>query len=394
MYVTAIQLLINTANVCVDYLEKAGSGSLGSMTASGKIVNAGMNNRTLYAVWYQKLTGTNLQGEPYCAMGVSSMYGLCFGKELGKKLLCGGYYHYCPTGYNRFKEKGRIYNTPAVGDVVFYWSSSLGRWGHTGMVIEVNGNRYKTVEMNTSSASQVIRNGGATRIKTYTVGAQKEAFGRPDWSLVTEDVLNDNTLWIQRLQMAIGTDVDGIFGKDSLSKLPTLKKGSSNKEAIRIVQEKLTRYGFDTNGLDGIFGSGMAKAVSDFQTQVVGITGDGQIDAGYSTWTTLINYTGKVEAPAPVEPPKPEEPTMPTPFGWEDLGNGDWKYYNGGPNSEVRNDWIDYKGDWYYFKDDGYMVRGCRFVAANGKPYSFDETGKMEYTNSLGELNPENDKYY
>ena len=171
-------------NTAVGYLEKANKSNLGDFTPNGKIVNAGSANYTVYWQWYSELGYGNLQGEAYCAGAVSTMTVSAFGLEKAKKLLCGDLFVYCPTGYNQFKAKKRIYSTPKRGDVVFFWSDSLGRWSHTGYVIGVdsNGNGYTTWEANTSSGNDVVvRNGGATCNKHYTLGQRKVAFGRPDY---------------------------------------------------------------------------------------------------------------------------------------------------------------------------------------------------------------------
>ena len=168
----------------INYLEKATVSDLGDWTPAGKSRNAGYNNYTVYWDWYKKNGFGSYQGSAYCAAGVSTMLISGFGVEKAKKLLCGNVYIYCPDGYNRFKNKGRIYKSPRVGDIVFFWSSSLGRWGHTGIVIGVdsNGQGYTTWEANTTSGNDVVvRNGGATCKKHYTLGARKAEFGRPDY---------------------------------------------------------------------------------------------------------------------------------------------------------------------------------------------------------------------
>ena len=166
------------------YLEKATSGDLGDFTENGKVRNAGYNNYTIYWDWYKTLGYGSYQKEPYCAGYVSTMMVSAFGLSKAKKLLCGDLFIYCPIGYNQFKAKGRIHSTPKDGDVIFFWSDSLGRWGHTGFVIGVdaNGKGYTTMEANTSCGNDtVVRNGGATCKKHYTIGARKVAFGRPDY---------------------------------------------------------------------------------------------------------------------------------------------------------------------------------------------------------------------
>lgn len=168
------------------YLEKATVSDLGDFTDEGKIRNAGFNNYTVYWDFYNKDGYVDYQGQAYCACGVSESAVMGFGLEKAKKILCGDLYIYCPTGYDRFKAKGRVGSVPKKGAVAFFYSSSLGRYSHTGWVIGVdsNGQGYTTWEANTSSGNDVVvRNGGATCIKHYSsVGNTR--FGYPDWESV------------------------------------------------------------------------------------------------------------------------------------------------------------------------------------------------------------------
>lgn len=181
---TSLSQFFNFLKTSDGYLEKANGTNLGDFTPSGKVVNAGSANYTVYWKWYKELGYGNMQGSAYCACGVSTMLVSAFGLTKAKKLLCGDLFVYCPTGYNQFKNSKRIYTNPKPGDVVFFYSDSMGRYSHTGWVVGVdsNGKGYTTWEANTSSGNDiVIRNGGATCYKHYTLGQRKVAFGRPDW---------------------------------------------------------------------------------------------------------------------------------------------------------------------------------------------------------------------
>lgn len=174
-------------STAVGYLEKASASDLGDFTAAGKTRNAGYNNNTVYWQWYKELGYGDLQGQYYCAAAVSTMCANAFGLEKAKKILCGDLYVYCPTGYEHFKSKGRIFSTPKAGDVVFFYSAKNKRYSHTGWVIKVDsdGKGYTTWEANTSSGnSTVVRNGGATANKHYGINDATAAFGRPDWAAV------------------------------------------------------------------------------------------------------------------------------------------------------------------------------------------------------------------
>lgn len=173
---------------CIGYLEKATKADLGDMTPEGKIRNAGYNNFTLYWQWYKEATDKDYNGQAYCACFVSVMLCIAFGIVAAKRLLCGDLFIYCPDGYNRFKKKGRIYDVPEVGDIVFFYNNSLGRYGHTGFVVKIlkddkgKTTGFVTIEANTSSGNDtVVRNGGATCRKSYTLKSVNAAFGRPDY---------------------------------------------------------------------------------------------------------------------------------------------------------------------------------------------------------------------
>lgn len=174
---------------CIGYLEKANGKDLGDLTPEGKIRNAGSANYTLYWQWYKEQFGLNYQAQAYCAGWVSIMLTLAFGKEQAQKLLCGSPFVYCPDGYNQFKRYGRIHTTPEIFDVAFFWSNNLNRWGHVGWVIKVlkddkgHITGYVTIEANTTSTQNtVVRNGGTTARKSYSLDDRKVAFGRPDWA--------------------------------------------------------------------------------------------------------------------------------------------------------------------------------------------------------------------
>jgi len=171
-------------NSTIGYLEKASLSNLGDFSSSGKTVNAGYGNYTIYWEWYKQLGYGNWQGNPYCAAYVSTMLACAFGLEKAKKLLCGDLYIYCPTGKDRFKSKGRLYYTPQSFDIAYFWNNTLNDYRHTGVVVGVdaNGKGFTTIEANTSSGNNnVVRNGGATCKKHYTLKSVKVCFGRPDW---------------------------------------------------------------------------------------------------------------------------------------------------------------------------------------------------------------------
>lgn len=88
----------------------------------------------------------------------------------GKKLLCGSYTEYTPSGKGNFVKIGCWGKEPKLGAIVYFYSPNMGRVAHVGAVVKMakNGNTYKimTVEGNTSSGL-FNRNGGCVTTKTY-----------------------------------------------------------------------------------------------------------------------------------------------------------------------------------------------------------------------------------
>ena len=93
------------------------------------------------------------------------------------------------------------------------------------------------------------------------------------------DVTNSNNTdnWIKRLREECN--------KQGFSSYPTLKKGARGN-ITKLLQEKLVSLGYNTNGIDGIFGIGTNKAVMSFQKSN-GLVADGIV--GQNTWRKLLN---------------------------------------------------------------------------------------------------------
>ena len=97
-------------------------------------------------------------------------------------------------------------------------------------------------------------------------------------STVNNEIKSNNTdNWIKRLREECN--------KQGFSSYPTLKKGARGN-ITKLLQEKLVSFGYNTNGIDGIFGIGTKKAVMSFQRSN-GLVADGIV--GQNTWRKLIN---------------------------------------------------------------------------------------------------------
>lgn len=97
--------------------------------------------------------------------------------------------------------------------------------------------------------------------------------------------------WVARLQAECNKQgfsnqkVDGIAGPNTLKGCPTLRKGAQGN-ITKLLQEKIVSLGYNTNGIDGIFGSGTYSAVREFQ-KTRGLSIDGIV--GQNTWRKLLN---------------------------------------------------------------------------------------------------------
>ena len=162
-----LEKVIEVAKAEIGYLEKKSNSQLDDKTA-----NAGSNNYTKY--WRDVKPEWN--GAYWCAVWVTWVFQTALGKQRAKELLKHYPYVYCPTLAGLFTK----YSTPQVGDIVIFWKN--GEYAHTGLVIAVNGNRFTTIEGNTSGASSVVPNGGGVCQKTYNLSDVNAKFCRPDYS--------------------------------------------------------------------------------------------------------------------------------------------------------------------------------------------------------------------
>lgn len=169
----AIDALIACAENEVGYLEKRSNSQLDSKTG-----NAGTANYTKY--WRD--LKPSYQGQPWCAVFVSWIMYKTFGLETAKKLLkhtSDFPYVYCPTLGARFTKHAN----PQRGDIVIFYRN--GTFAHTGIVTNVQGDRFWTIEGNTSGGSTIIANGGGVCAKYYyNSNLPGTKFCRPDYSIV------------------------------------------------------------------------------------------------------------------------------------------------------------------------------------------------------------------
>lgn len=174
-----IEKLILIAKNEIGYLEKKSNIQLDDKTA-----NAGSNNYTKY--WRD--IKSSYQGQPWCAAFVSWCFMKAFGLDKAKKLLKHWPYVYCPT----MSELFTLNSYPKIGDIVIFYHN--GTFTHTGVVTAVIGDKFYTIEGNTSGASGIIANGGGVCAKSYyNSKLPGTKFCTPDYSLVTSSTETTNT---------------------------------------------------------------------------------------------------------------------------------------------------------------------------------------------------------
>ena len=270
--------LLTLAAAEIGYHEKASAAQLDSMTA-----NAGTGNFTKYARDLDAIPdyyNGKKQGFAWCDVFVDDLFVIAFGEDVGREMLCqpkrsAGAGCYYSALY--FRQAGRFYNLPEVGDQVFF-TFAVGEVSHTGIVETVadGGTLFSTIEGNSSDS--VAR-------KAYRVGsAQIYGFGRPRWELAADEaapVSESDT----RPKPAAKPETYTIT-------LPEIKIGDEGSLVERI-QTLLIARGYDCGGRkfsgrelpDGDYGPATEFAVRDLQ-QAYGIYIDGVV--GEKTMTALL----------------------------------------------------------------------------------------------------------
>ena len=218
----AIEKVILIAKNEEGYLEKKSNNQLDDKTA-----NAGSANYTKY--WRD--IKPDYQGQPWCAAFISWCFMKAFGLDNAKKLLKHWPYVYCPTLGKLFARNAN----PKIGDVVIFYHN--GTFTHTGLVTAVIGDRFYTIEGNTSGASGIIANGGGVCAKSYLNSQMPGTkFCTPDYSIVSNAVNKPSD--INKIPSnTIQTGEKYMFNPE------TVKAGDKNTSVL-LLQEILRARGF------------------------------------------------------------------------------------------------------------------------------------------------------
>lgn len=230
-----IERVIATAKAEIGYLEKKSNSQLDDKTA-----NAGSNNYTKYARDLDNIKdfyNGKKQGFAWCDVFVDWCFVQTFGVERAKILLCQPDKSLgAGVGYSAqyYKQKGQFYNSPKVGDQIFF-----NKYAHTGLVVGIDNSYVYTIEGNTSSASGVVANGGCVRDKKYSINSSSiDGYGRPNY-VIEEEEEPSNIIAPEELEKVAKDVISGKYGNGS-DRVKNLEQAGYNyKEVQNKVNEML-----------------------------------------------------------------------------------------------------------------------------------------------------------
>ena len=278
--------------------------------------------------------------------------------QRGQKALCGDYFKYTPSGAGQFKKAGRWHTVPQVGDVVFFFSPTMGRIAHVGIVESVEGNKITTIEGNTSG-TQGDRNGGECRRKTYSnfsVGGRNwvNGFARPAYG--------DDTCTVQGL-LDVARGEIGYEEKASPHGLEDKHANRGNKNYTKYGQwynngKALSEY-WCAEFVSWCFykacasvdvPTGWTYRLNNWYYFKDGVPVSGKFEYINGRWYAFDNAGCMIK-------------------GWLKSGEG-W-YYLGEDGGMLSGQWLQDKGKWYYLTKSGLMATNAKVRKAKGDGYDF-----------------------
>lgn len=203
----------------------------------------GSNNYTKYAdePGITKLYGWTPQYQPWCCTFVNWCFLTAFGYDIGSKLTYGGTAA-CSNSASLFKNNSAFVTEPEPGDQAFFFSG--GGINHTGIVLDVSGFSFRTIEGNYSDKVSVVTHN--------VIGNDVAGFGRPNWKLA-EGQSSDTTT-------APATPV--IDNTDHSWNAPTLNYSTKYSTDCVVLQALLNAHHFPCGSVDGFFGPKTQAAVN------------------------------------------------------------------------------------------------------------------------------------
>lgn len=308
--------------------------------------------------WYdavKKYGLQNFQGSYWCCGAPFIVLANNLGIKTARELM--GNQHFpinCQSTYNAFKSKGRVFDTPKVGDWVVFWGGN--RFNHIEFVTVVTATTFTTVGFNTTANSTTIsRNGGGVKYpKKYSISAAKKSghkFLRPEYG---EQI---QTGWIKKDEKWQYALDDGTIVKG---------KWEYIKDRWYVFDEAgymITGWYLDSNNQwyymngDGTLSQQNWVKTDNkwYYTNPDGTLHKGWLQDG-SDWY-LLNEDGEMQ------------------IGWQEV---DGKWYVFLDSGKMLHDtWFKSLDDWYYLSSTGAMKTSQWIQQDDGKFYYVKEDGKM-----------------
>lgn len=204
------------------------------------------SNKVKYTKWY------GLVG-PWCAMFISWV-----ARQAGVPKDVIPTHAYTPSGRNFFRNKGRHYKKPKVGDIVYYQFPGFSRVSHVGLVEKVHSDgSWTAIEGNTDAAGG--RTGGQVMRKRRRTVGRLGGFGRPAYKKSTAKPKASTPSKPKTPAKPGKLDVDGSFGPATIRELQRVLKvsvdGGFGPKTKKALQRKLKVTA------DGVIGPKTVKAL-------------------------------------------------------------------------------------------------------------------------------------
>lgn len=332
--------VIGTARKYKDYQEKRKIGTRDQMWDLHWC--AGNNNYTIWAMLYKDYTGLNYQGQAWCAMFGTDIVALSFIKQYGvsdteaAKLTRDFYGGDMPFNCQQFvtnhKNDSRLNHTPKVGSSVIFWTGA--KYGHWGIVTNVDSKGFTSIEGNTSGGSDKIDPDGGAVVEKWHSNDSRTYFYHPDYE--EEYPVANPPLTTYK----VSTVVDGGLkvlaatlnirnypgAKNNSSKVGTYKYGDIIVPLEKCFVEHSAWYRTDRGWISAAYLEGWVR----------------EDDNNCYWWYMHQGYTYTVS-------------------DWEKIG--DYWYYMEDTGYIRASDWVQWKGNWYYVNMEGHMVTNA-YVAS------------------------------
>ncbi len=231
--------VIEIAAAEIGYLEKSRSAYLkDNSIIYEKTAGAGSDNYTKYGKEMHDIYPSIMDFPAYwCDAFVDWCFYRAYGVTTAKSLLHGNFNDYTVASCKMYEEHNALYSDPKVGDQVFFTRNGKSSGcHHTGIVVDVNGDIFTTIEGNTSKANNVVSNGGGVAKKSYKLSSYKGKviFGRPKYETYPEPVKKTN----EEIALEI---LDGKWGNGAERKERLERAGYDYDEVQKIVNQILSK---------------------------------------------------------------------------------------------------------------------------------------------------------